>query len=165
MLQAATAEFSKPTTILIKGGRAAWVVRAALAFAMATLLLLTSLAGLSEGRSELMALLPIGAALLVAAVVEMGKALKPSRLTADAEGITLRDAFTCRRWTWDRYLRAVSNRAAITRYRFFVIRVNTESGRARRVSIGPWPADLAETLRNFAASVGRDVPLLPPLYT
>jgi hypothetical protein len=94
-----------------------------------------------------------------------GQALKPSHLAVTAEEITLRDAFTCRHWKWDQYFGAFSNRSASTAYRFFVIKVEAGSGRTLRVSIGPWPADLAETLRDYAASVGRDIPLIPQMYT
>lgn len=157
------AQLIKPAPIIIEGGRAARIDRAVIGTLIGVLLLTMILSGFSHEGSKLTLLLaPGAAALIVGAVIEIRKALKPSRLSVDAQGFTLEDAFTSRRWAWDSYHGATSNRLAVTRFRVFVIAVKAEPHQMRHVTIGPFPANLAETLRDYAASVGREVRLVPP---
>jgi hypothetical protein len=149
------AQLTEPAPIIIKGGRAARVGGAIMGIVIGVLLLMMVLSSLSREGSKLTLLLVPGAAVLIGgAVIETSKALKPSRLLVDAQGITFEDPFTRKRWTWDSYHGAMSNRLAVTRYRVFVIAVKATPHRLRYVTIGPFPANLAETLRDYAASRG-----------
>lgn len=146
---------------VIRGGRAIWIVRAVFA-AVAAALPVGAIAMLvAEGRLFIALLLVVPIALLLGgAWKEARKALAPSELTVDRDGIWLREATGCRHWAWDDYLGALG-RHWISRRSLYSLKVIGDRGGPRWVTIGPFPRELAVILRDAAAKAGRHVPLYP----
>jgi hypothetical protein len=124
-----------------------------------------AISGVSQSNAlSLVALLPCSL-LLWGSWIEARKARWPNELTIDQEGIHLDELGTSKHWQWKEYLGVICNNQAVTRSRFYTLKVRRGARKGwRLVTIGPFAPGLAETLRDYAQSMGRHVPLMPDPY-